>query len=96
MFIAQGRRTFPPTQSHRPYGTVFFLDAFQAVNCQATIILSLRDNKLVRHLSVKSTPDQPVFLEDKDDDDYGERQTASAERQLLGCRGGLEGINRAA
>jgi hypothetical protein len=39
-----------PTQTV-PYGTGRFLDAFQAINCLATFILSLRDKKLVRHPS---------------------------------------------
>jgi hypothetical protein len=45
-----GERASRPTQTV-PYGTGRFLNAFQAMNCLATITWSLRDNKLVRHLS---------------------------------------------
>jgi len=39
-----------------PYGTVHFLDAFLAVNCQATIISSLRDKSLSETCPHKSIP----------------------------------------
>jgi hypothetical protein len=47
VFTAQGRRTFPPIQSHR---------SLRAVNCQATLTWSLRDKIHAGELSAKSTP----------------------------------------
>jgi len=40
-----------------PYGTDFRLDLFQAINCLATIIRSLRDNRAV--IPVGHKPDTP-------------------------------------
>jgi hypothetical protein len=55
-----GQHASRPTQTV-PSGTGPFLNAFQAVNCQATIILSLRDNNLVRRVSTNSTPHHAAF-----------------------------------
>src|SRR5258708_2281262 len=42
--------------SHRPYGTDRFKNAFQAINCLATIIQSLRDGPSDRSLLHHGTP----------------------------------------
>jgi len=51
-----------------PYGTDRFLDTFQAINCLATFIQSLRDNK--PSLSNLSTPHHPKIFEHEDDDEH--------------------------
>ena len=60
-----GQHTSRPTQTV-PYGTDCFLNAFQAINCLATITGSLRDNQLVRRVYTFSTPLFPI--EDEDDE----------------------------
>jgi hypothetical protein len=48
------------------------LDTFLAVNCQATIISSLRDKSSSWDLSTSSKPHQwsALLIEDEDDDEY--------------------------
>jgi len=53
-----------------PTGRAFFVNAFQAVNCQATFIQSLRDETRARLYIFDSTSHQPKIFEDEDDDEY--------------------------
>ena len=63
-----GEHASRPTQTV-PYGTGRSLTAFQAINCQATIIPSLRDNKLFRHPSTFFDSTSPAQIEDDDEDE---------------------------
>jgi hypothetical protein len=58
------------TQSYRPYGTGRLLGRSQAINCLATIIQSLRDNKppLPVHI-LEATSLRVAGFEDEDDDE---------------------------
>src|ERR1700751_908210 len=53
-------RMFIPTQSYRSLRDGFGFLRPLAVNCQATITWALRDKKLSRDLSAKSTPHQTI------------------------------------
>jgi hypothetical protein len=52
-----------------PYGTDSRLDAFQAINCLATIIRSLRDNKRSVGVHIfEATSQAARSIEDEDDE----------------------------
>src|SRR5215469_12335409 len=85
-----GRRRAPP-QSHRTLRDGSFLAIFLAVNCQPTIVPSLRDKRPSGDLSAKSTPRHlAAEFEDEDDDEYeneGPKRSISAHlRQLFRSR----------
>ena len=58
-----------PTQTV-PYGTDLFVNIFQAVNCQATFIQSLRDEARAPVYILTPHNQSVAQIEDEDDDEY--------------------------